>query len=53
VTNRDEFIRGITALGYELIDSWKINRRLEVLMSPQYYAEHFHGMYFRRNTPSS
>jgi putative methyltransferase (TIGR04325 family) len=48
VENRDEFIRGVTSLGYELVDSWKIARRLEVLMSPQHRAKNFHGMYFRR-----
>jgi putative methyltransferase (TIGR04325 family) len=48
VENRDEFIRGVESCGYELIDSWKIARRLEVLMSPQHHAENFHGMYFRR-----
>jgi putative methyltransferase (TIGR04325 family) len=48
VENRDEFIRGVESLGYELADSWKIARRLEVLGSPQHRAENFHGMCFRR-----
>jgi putative methyltransferase (TIGR04325 family) len=50
VENRDEFTRGVESLGYELVDSWKIPRCLEVLMSPQHHAENFHGMYFRRKS---
>ena len=48
VENCDTFMRGIESLGYELVDSWKVARRLEVLLSPAHHAEHYHGMYFRR-----
>ena len=48
IVNRAEFVQGVTALGYELVDSWKVARSLRVLGSPEHFAENFHGMYFRR-----
>ncbi len=48
VANRERFTESIRALGYELTDSWKINRTLEVLMSPQHKTDFYHGMYFRK-----
>jgi putative methyltransferase (TIGR04325 family) len=48
IANEIEFIESITALGYELVDHWRIHRSLQVLTSPEHQVENYQGMYFRR-----
>lgn len=43
--NRGDFIAGVEALGYELVDSWRVARSLKVLMSSR--TADYYGMYFR------
>jgi hypothetical protein len=45
--NEAEFIASVEALGYELIDHWRIHRSLQVLNSPEHFVENYQGMYFR------
>jgi putative methyltransferase (TIGR04325 family) len=47
VVNEAEFIQSIVALGYELVDHWRIHRSLKVLTSPEHKVDNYQGMYFR------
>jgi putative methyltransferase (TIGR04325 family) len=47
--NRDEFVRNVESLGYELIDDWRFNDVFcEVPFFPQYKIDAYSGFYFRR-----
>ena len=48
VMNEQEFTSSMIALGYDLIDHWKIPRSLEVIGSPAHRVESYRGMYYRR-----
>jgi len=47
VAHRQTFIDGLTAMGYELIDSWTSPRRLDVPFHPECRLEHYSGLYLR------
>ena len=48
VSNAQEFVSSILALGYELVDHWRIPRSLDVIGDPGHRVENYRGMYFRR-----
>jgi putative methyltransferase (TIGR04325 family) len=48
IQNRAQFVAGITALGYELVDSWKSSRIGVIPFHPSRFVEGYHGFYFRR-----
>jgi putative methyltransferase (TIGR04325 family) len=49
IANEAEFIASIVALGYDLVDHWRIHRSLQVLTSPEHFVENYQGMYFRKS----
>jgi len=48
IANEAEFIASVTALGYGVVDHWRIHRSLQVLNSPEHSVENYQGIYFRR-----
>jgi putative methyltransferase (TIGR04325 family) len=47
VQNKSDFIQGITSLGYELVDQWKVNRLDSFLLPLDRPMPGYHGLYFR------
>ena len=47
VENEDAFIQSLEAIGYRLIDHWRISRTLDVINSPKHLVENYQGMYLR------
>jgi putative methyltransferase (TIGR04325 family) len=47
VQNKSDFIQSITALGYELVDQWKVNRLDSFLLPLGQPMPSYHGIYFR------
>lgn len=47
VPARADFIGGLLALGYRLVDSWEKPRRLDVPFHPECRVETYSGLYFR------
>jgi putative methyltransferase (TIGR04325 family) len=47
VDNVSDFIKNITALDYELVDKFEMNRPVSFLLDPEYDVPAYHGMYFR------
>lgn len=50
IQNRQQLINEISNLGYELIDSWKIDRTCYIPFHPECFVEGYHGFYFRRKS---
>jgi putative methyltransferase (TIGR04325 family) len=50
IQNRLEFINSLTALGYELVDSWYYNRTCSIPFHPERFVNAYHGFYFRRRS---
>jgi len=49
-----EFIAGMEALGYEIVDLWQsFERHLEVPFAADCDIDNYHGFYFRRNPDSA
>lgn len=48
IQNRDQFINGLEALGYELVESWKNDRICVIPFHPQRFVDGYHSFYFRR-----
>lgn len=49
IQNRGEFITSLTALGYELIDSWQYDRTCYIPFHPDRRVTAYYGFYFRRS----
>jgi putative methyltransferase (TIGR04325 family) len=49
IQNRAEFIASLTALNYDLIDSWQFNRTCSIPFHPDRLVRAYHGFYFRLN----
>lgn len=48
VSNAGQFIRGMEALGYQMVDQWSLPRSLHVSFHPERFVPNFRGFYFRR-----
>ncbi len=48
IQNRQQFIDAISLLGYELIDSWEIQRSFSIPFHPERSVPNYHGFYFRQ-----
>ncbi|MEM7591066.1 MAG: TIGR04325 family methyltransferase [Cyanobacteria bacterium P01_A01_bin.83] len=48
IQNRNEFIREISQLDYELIDSWSNTRTCSIPFHPECFVNGYHGFYFKR-----
>jgi putative methyltransferase (TIGR04325 family) len=48
VAHRETFVNGLAALGYEVVDEWRDDRRLEVPFVDGTRIDHYTGLYFRR-----
>jgi putative methyltransferase (TIGR04325 family) len=50
IFNRDDFIRSLTSIGYELIDIWEDNvDSCYIPFHPEVTVPHYHGLYFKLN----
>jgi putative methyltransferase (TIGR04325 family) len=48
VTSVGEFLKGLDALGYKLVDQWENpDKKCEIPFHPEYSLDHYHGFYFR------
>lgn len=47
IQNREQFISPIKEMGYELIDSWQLNRTCDIPFHPERHVNAYHGFYFR------
>jgi putative methyltransferase (TIGR04325 family) len=47
IQNRDRFIASLTDLGYELIDSWEVDRTCRIPFHPERFVRAYHGFYLR------
>ncbi len=50
IQNRDRFINSLTNLGYELIDSWQVDRTCRIPFHPELFVEAYHGFYLKLKT---
>ena len=50
IQNKFEFVSSLNHLGYELIDTWKINRNCIIPFHPDRFVEAYYGFYFRLKT---
>jgi putative methyltransferase (TIGR04325 family) len=48
IMNRNEFVTGMEALGYQLRDAWEVQRSLYVNFRPESYVPTYQGFYFSR-----
>lgn len=47
VFNRAEIVQGLDAAGYELVDSWRKERKFRIPKHPERSFDHYSGLYFR------
>jgi putative methyltransferase (TIGR04325 family) len=47
IQNRDRFLASLKAFGYELIDSWEIERTCRIPFHPERFVKAYHGFYLR------
>lgn len=47
IQNRYEFISSLDSLGYELIDSWKLDRSCSIPFHPERFVHNYEGFYLR------
>ncbi|OLP20471.1 hypothetical protein BST81_00200 [Leptolyngbya sp. 'hensonii'] len=47
IQNQEQFIASLTALGYELVDSWEIDRTCRIPFHPERFVEAYYGFYLR------
>jgi putative methyltransferase (TIGR04325 family) len=47
IQNRAEFIAALVSLGYELVDSWEINRTCFIPFYPEHCVNAYHGFYLK------
>ena len=48
VAHRQTFIADLTAIGYELVDSWTCDRSLEIPFHPECHVPNYSGLYLKR-----
>lgn len=49
IANREQFIRSLEEIGYDLADFWEINRTCNIPLHPERFVRAFHGMYFKHS----
>ncbi|QYO62888.1 methyltransferase, TIGR04325 family [Leptolyngbya sp. 7M] len=47
IQNRAEFLASLINLGYELVDSWEIDRTCRIPFHPECFVDAYHGFYLR------
>jgi putative methyltransferase (TIGR04325 family) len=47
IQNRDRFLRSLSALGYELMDNWEVDRTCRIPFHPERFVRAYHGFYLR------
>jgi putative methyltransferase (TIGR04325 family) len=47
IQNQDAFLASLTAFGYELIDSWEIDRSCRIPFHPERFVRAYHGFYLK------
>jgi putative methyltransferase (TIGR04325 family) len=47
IQNRTQFLADLAALGYDLIDSWQIDRTCHIPFHPDCFVEAYYGFYLR------
>lgn len=52
IQNKTEFLASLNDLGYELIDSWEIDRTCRVPFHPECFVDAYHGFYLRQKSIS-
>jgi len=48
VGNVNDFISGVEALGYKLVDQWKWDRFCDIILRPDRFVRNYYGFYFVR-----
>ena len=48
IRNVQEFTSGVEALGYKLVELWKVDRSCDILLRPDYFVKNYYGAYFTR-----
>jgi len=48
IVNRDQFVAAMADLGYQLVDSWEVQRSVYVNFHPERYVPSYGGFYFSR-----
>ncbi|WP_427161992.1 TIGR04325 family methyltransferase [Aliinostoc sp. HNIBRCY26] len=47
IQNRSEFVESLSALGYELIDNWKLDRSCSIPFHPERFVRNYEGFYLK------
>ncbi|MGI0491590.1 TIGR04325 family methyltransferase [Alkalinema pantanalense CENA528] len=50
IQNDGEFVADLAALGYQLVDRWRIDRTCTIPFHPDRFVAAYHGFYFRQVT---
>ncbi len=53
IQNYGKFVASLQALGYELVDHWRINRTCSIPFHPERFVDAYHGLYFRQGSADS
>lgn len=48
ILNRHELIESMRDIGYEIRDSWRKHRQIDIPFYPEHQVDYFHGIYFRK-----
>jgi putative methyltransferase (TIGR04325 family) len=48
IANIDGFVSEIEALGYKLVERWKVDRFCDILLRPDKFVRNYYGFYFVR-----
>lgn len=48
VDNMNDFVSGIEALGYKLVEQWKVDRFCDIILRPDHFVRHYYGFHFVR-----